>query len=360
MLLLSPVSGMGADPPILAIGERAPDFDLPGVDGKRHRLQDFAAAEMLVVVFTCNHCPTAQAYEGRIQKLADDFRGRKVALVAISPNDPRALRLDELGYSDMNDTLEEMKIRARDRKFTFPYLYDGDDQKVSRAYGPAATPHVFIFDRERRLRYAGRIDDSERPDKITLHDTRSAIEALLAGKPVPVEKTKTFGCSIKWSDKRPSVKAALERWAAEEVTLQKIDERGIRDLMRNDSGKVRLVNVWATWCGPCIVEFPELVSIHRMYRGRNFELVTISADLPEKSDEALAFLRKQQASSRNYIFQLDDKYKLVEALDKEWPGALPFTVIVEPGGKILYRQLGEFSSLDLRKAIVARLGRYYF
>jgi peroxiredoxin len=351
---------LAADPVTLPIGSPAPSFDLPGVDGKNHRLQDYAGAQLLVVIFTCNHCPTAQAYEERIQKLADEYRGRNVALVAVSPNDPQALRLDELGYTDMNDTLEEMKTRARDRGFTFPYLYDGDLQQVSRAYGPVATPHVFIFDRDRKLRYAGRVDDSENPARITVHDTRNAIEALLNGRPVPVEKTKTFGCSIKWSDKRGSVETAMERWAKEEVSLQRIDESGIRELLRNDSDKVRLVNVWATWCGPCVAEFPELVAMHRMYRGRKFELITISADDPSKADDALAFLKKQQASTRNFIFGHENRYRLVEAVDKEWPGALPYTLIVEPGGKVVYRQLGEFSALDLRKAVVGRLGRYYF
>jgi len=349
-----------ADPPTLAIGSAAPGFELPGVDGRSHRLQDYAAAQLLVVVFTCNHCPTAQAYESRIQKLADDYGRRDVALVAISPNDPLAVRLDELGYTDLSDTLEEMKIRARDRGFTFPYLYDGESQSAARAYGPVATPHVFVFDHERKLRYTGRIDDSENPILATTHDTRTAIEALLAGRRVPVETTKTFGCSIKWGEKRPSVKSAFEKWAKEDVSLAKIDEAGIRELLRNDTDKVRLVNVWATWCGPCVVEFPELVAINRMYRGRKFEFITISADVPEKQAEALSFLRTQQASGKNFIFEVDDKYKLVEAVDREWAGALPYSIVVEPGGKIVYRQMGEIVSLDLKKAIVGRLGRYYF
>jgi peroxiredoxin len=355
-----PIDGTAlVEPPTLRIGDPAPDFNLPGVDGRNYRLSDFSDAKVLVVVFTCNHCPTAQAYEQRIKVLAQDYRGKGVALVAISPNDPQAVRLDELGYTDLSDSFEEMKVRAQDHKFNFPYLYDGADQKVSRAYGPTATPHVFIFDQDRSLRYVGRIDNSEKPDKVTSTDTRNAIEALLAGRKVPVERTKTFGCSIKWSDKRASVKSAFQEWANEPVSLQPIDENGISALVRNDSKKVRLINVWATWCGPCVVEFPELVTVNRMYRGRDFELVTISADTPENKDQALAFLKKQQASSSNYIFNIDDKYKLVEAVDKEWPGALPYTILVEPGGKIIYRVQGELSPLELKRAIVTRLGRYY-
>ena len=147
------------EPATLEIGSRAPDFTLPGVDGRDYSLKDFDQSAVLVLVFTANHCPTAQAYEDRIKVLAADYRGRGVAVAAISCNDPLALRLDELGYTDMSDTFEEMQIRARDKGFDFPYLYDGETQKVSLAYGPASTPHVFIFDRERKLRYCGRIDN---------------------------------------------------------------------------------------------------------------------------------------------------------------------------------------------------------
>ena len=186
-----------AQPPglkTLDIGATAPDFKLPGVDGREYVLKDFADAKILVVVFTCNHCPTAQAYEERLLKLHADYKDRGVALVAISPNDPLAVRLDELGYTDLGDSLEEMKVRAKDQKFTFPYLYDGETQKASAAYGALATPHVFIFDHDRKLRYNGRIDDAE-VKQVKSHDTKNAIEALLAGKPVPVEKTRVFGCS---------------------------------------------------------------------------------------------------------------------------------------------------------------------
>ena len=124
----------------LAIGAAAPDFSLKGVDDRTHALKDFAGAKVLVVVFTCNHCPTANAYAGRIQKLHDDFKDKGVALVAISPNDPLAVRLDELGYTDLGDSFEDMKIRAKEKAITYPYLYDGETQKVSLAYGVLATP----------------------------------------------------------------------------------------------------------------------------------------------------------------------------------------------------------------------------
>jgi peroxiredoxin len=345
--------------PTLSIGQPAPDFCLPEVDGKEYCLEDFSGARVLVIVFTCNHCPTAQAYEGRLRQLVTDYGDRGVAVVAISPNDPLAVRLDELGYTDVGDSLDDMKLRAKEQQFNFPYLYDGEDQQVSRAYGPIATPHVFIFDAQRKLRYAGRIDDSAKPERVTSRDTRNAIDALLNGQEVAAKTTRTFGCSVKWSDKRASARESLERWNQETATLTPINQGGVRELVKNDTDKLRLINVWATWCGPCRTEFPELITMHRMYRKRDFELVTISADVAEQHKAALRFLNEQHASCTNYRFEGGTEYALAEALDAEWQGPLPYTLLIAPGGKVLYRQQDEIDPLPLRRAIVNYLGRVY-
>jgi peroxiredoxin len=357
---IEPAHVTAAEPQTLAIGTAAPDFSLPGVDGKTYSLADFADAEVLAIIFTCDHCPTAQAYEERIKQLAADYQDRGVAVVAVSPNDAAAVRLDELGYSDLGDSLDDMKIRARDHEFDFPFLDDGQSQAMSLAYGPVATPHVFLFDRDRKLRFCGRIDDHENPAKVKTHDTRDALEAMLAGQPVAVPTTRTFGCSIKWSDKRQSAIDALAKWDQETAELHTIDTKGLGELVANKSDKLRVINIWATHCGPCVTEFPELVTIHRMYRKRDFELVTVSADAPENRDAALKFLNKEHASTTNYIFDQDDPYALADALGVEWQGALPFTLVVKPGGEIVYSQMGPIDPLELRRAIVDTLSRYYF
>jgi peroxiredoxin len=363
MLLAAAAPGRfarAADPEPLPIGAAAPDFALPGVDDKTHNLADYSDAKVLAIIFTCNHCPSAQAYEERIKQLVDDYEDRGVQVVAVSPNDDAALRLDELGYTDVGDSFEDMKLRAEAKKFNFPYLHDGDKQEMARAYGPVTTPHVFLFDADRRLRYRGRFDDHENPAKVKTHDVRDAAEAMLAGKPVAVESTRTIGCSIKWSDKRESAAESLAKWDRETATLETIDEKGLRDLAANKTDKLRLINVWSTTCGPCMIEFPELVKMHRMYRNRDFELVTITTDPPERREAALKFLNKMHASTTNYIFAEDDSYKLADALGAEWEGALPFTLLVKPGGEVVYKRMGEIEPLAVRAAIVDAMSRYYF
>ena len=350
---------LAADPKPLAIGSPAPDFDLPGVDGKNHKLADYKDAKLLCIVFTCNHCPTAQAYEARLKKLYAEYKDKGVAIVAINPNDPQALRLDELGYTEYSDSLDEMKLRAKDQGFEFSYLHDGDTQKTALAYGALATPHVFLFDAERKLRYHGRIDDSE-VKEVKSDDLRNAIDALLAGQPVAKETTKIFGCSTKWSDKRPDAKKFLEKADAEPVSLENIDDAGIKALVANsDSNKYRLINVWATWCAPCIAEIPELVEMNRMYRKRPFELITITMDDMDRKEAALGVLKEQHVSSKNYIYSGEDKDKLVDSLDKQWEGPPPYTLLVAPGGKIIYRKLGPIDPIEVKKKIVEQIGRTY-
>ena len=339
-------------PATLALGATAPDFNLPGVDGKNWALKDFAAAKVLVVVFTCNHCPTAQYYEERLKQLVKDYQGKGVGLAAIMPNDPRSVRLDELGWSDLSDSFAEMKLRARDRQFNFPYLYDGDTEAVARAYGPVATPHAFVFDAQRKLRYVGAIDDSERVQHVQKHYLHDAVEGLLAGQEPPVTRTKVVGCSIKWAGKAEGVQAYLDQLAAEPVTLATADAEALKALRKNESGKFRLVNFWATWCAPCVAEFGELVTINRMYRHRDFELVTVSVNRPDEEKSVLEFLKKKQASGRNLIFASAEREKLIDAFEPEWQGVVPYTLLIGPGGKVIYRETGSIDALAVKRAIV--------
>jgi thiol-disulfide isomerase/thioredoxin len=338
------------DPKTLEIGASAPAFNLIGVDDKMHSLDDFKDAKVLVVIFSCNHCPTAQAYEQRIIDIQHDYTGKGVSIVVVSSNSMKSLNYWEQGWSDLGDSFDEMKIRARDKNFPYPYLYDGEDQKVAISYGPVATPHSFVFDKERKLQYVGRIDASQTNGKG--EDLRNAIEALLSGNKIEKPVTKVFGCSTKWAWKTEGTKKLYKEWSELPVTIEDIDTAGIKDLVANKSDKLRMINVWASWCGPCVIEFPDLVVIDRIYRSRQFEFISINVDKPSKKEDVLKFLKKHEASNKNYIFKSENIYDLIEAIDPAWQGALPYSLLVEPGGNIIYRVQGSLNIMKVRKLIV--------
>ena len=173
----------------LKIGDKAPDFSLPGVDGKAYSLGSFRGKKILVIVFMCNHCPYVQGSLERIKSIQDDFGIKGVQFVGINAN-------DEVNYPD--DSFDKMIAVSREKKINFPYLRD-EDQKVAAAYGAQCTPECFVFDGERKLRYHGRVDDSPKDEsKATVSDLRNAIDALIHDRKVAIELTPAIGCSIKW------------------------------------------------------------------------------------------------------------------------------------------------------------------
>lgn len=360
----------------LQIGDAAPEFRLMGIDDKYWTLDDFSDSKLLMVYFTSNHCPVCHAHDPRLVELVEELKGKSIQVVAINPNSGDGLRVDELGYSKYDDSFEDMKPYAKDEGFTFPYLYDGDTQKTAKAYGCMATPHVFIFDESRKLRYKGRFDNSRFPEAETVktQDARNAIMELLADKPVTVAVTKPFGCSTKWREKISKVAEDNESWAAADVTLDEIDAAGLAKLVKNDTGKYRLFNVWSTYCIPCLKEFPGLVNVSRRMGLRNFELITISTDLPDDSKKVMKFLDKYRAvlpkrleeslkaegrKSNNYIFTDPDADALMQALDPEWSGPQPHTVLVAPGGKIVFRHNGLIEEKELLDAVLEKMTRHY-
>jgi peroxiredoxin len=358
-LLLATAAWGQTSHPILAIGSPAPDFSLPGVDGKIHRLADYSASPVLVIVFTCNHCPIAQMYEQRIQQLDADYRDRGVALVAIQPNDPKALRIDELDSSDVGDTLEEMKIRVEYRHLRYTYLYDGETQSIAHALGPQATPHVFIFDKDRKLRYEGRMDNSYRQEQVKIQDTRNAIDALLANREVPVKHTGVFGCSTKWQEKSAQRIEALRKIAERPITVEMATAEDLKHLRENPSKHLTLVSFWATWCGACIDEFADLEETYLMYQVRDFDLVTVAVNMPDEKPSVMKMLEKKQATSRNLLFASDDTAALQAAFDPAWQSAVPYTVLLDADGKVLYKNLGSVNILELRRTILANLPSDY-
>jgi len=173
----------------LKIGSTAPNFNLEDVDGKKYSLSSFSDKEALIIIFSCNHCPYVQAYEDRIKQIQEDYKNKRVTVVAVNSN-------EDVNYPD--DSFDNMKKRANEQKFNFLYLRD-EDQSVARAYDATHTPEIFLFDKERKLVFHGKIDDNwQEPKKVQNHYLKNALEELLAGKEISVPETFTIGCTIKW------------------------------------------------------------------------------------------------------------------------------------------------------------------
>ena len=345
----------GGDRPRLAQGAAAPDFSLPGVDGKVHSLGEYAGSQVLAVVFTGNSCPASQLYEARLGKLAADYRDRGVTLVAVNPNRPAALQLQDLSFSDVGESLDDMKARAAHRQISYPYLSDGEAQAVTRAFGVVSTPHIFVFDRDRKLQYQGRIDDNLREDAVQSPDARNAIDAVLAGKPAPVARTRVSGCRVKGLDGAANASQAQAEADKGDVPLTMAGAEDLKKLRQNGTGKLLLVNFWATWCAPCAREFPDLEATYRMYRSRNLEFVSVSVNDPEERAAVVKFLQEHRATHDNRLFATSDVYGLQAAFDPDMPAPVPYTVLLGPGGEVRYQELGELDTMKLRRAILANL-----
>jgi peroxiredoxin len=238
---------------------------------------------------------------------------------------------------------------------TWPYLYDGDTQATSMKFGAVATPHMFIFDEKRTLRYQGRIDDNQREELVKVHDARNALDALLAGRPVPVAETRAFGCTTKWLSKASGVEQEWARIQKEPVTVDTVDAGALKQLRANPTDKVMLVRFWSTGCAACTADFFDLETTYRMYRRRAFDLVTISTDPPSSSQAVLDFLKREYASSPNKQFASADRTALQAAWGEKWNLGAPLTMVIAPGGNVLYRKEGAIDILDVRRIILAAM-----
>jgi thiol-disulfide isomerase/thioredoxin len=319
---------------LLAIGGQLPSFQLMGVDGHVHKPEEWKSSSVFVVAFLCNHCTESQLYESRLNRLTQQYAGKGVSIVAIQASNPKAFTDEDLAWSDVGESLADMKERASFRNFHFPYLYDGDTGATATAFGAKVAPSIYIFDKERKLRYSGRIDSDAADGPGTKHEATDAIDALLAGKPVT------------------SVDAPAD---AKTVDVALAPANVLTALRHNPTGKLLLVNFYATWCGPCITEFPDLMATNRMYRGRGLAFTTVSSNVPDEKPEVLKFLQKMHATTSNLLYGSDDTYAMQDAFDPNVGSAVPVTVFLSPKGDLLFDQQGEIDLMQIRRTILANL-----
>ena len=292
-------------------------------------------------------------------------------MIALNGNNAGSLTPDELGYSPYSDSFEEMKPFAKDYGWTFPYLYDGETQAFTTVCGAQSTPHVFLFDAARKLCYTGRVDDGGRnPGAVGKSYLRDALDALLTGTDVKEPVTRSFGCSTKWLFKKSNVAIDQAAWEKMPVTLSDLDSALCQKLAANDTKKLRLINFWSTTCGPCVKEFPALIDTYRRFQNRPMEFISISVDDVAQRATVLKFLESRHAalseetapslieerrSSNNYHWTGGNPDAMAKAIDPEWSGALPHTVLIAPGGKVLWRHTDEVDVVELRRQILKGL-----
>lgn len=338
---------------ILTSGQPAPEFELKDLSGEPHALKSYRG-KLTVISFLSARCPISNAYKDRVKAVAEDYAKQGVAFLGIN--------------ASADEPIEEVRAHAEQNQFKFTILKD-DGNVVADAYAAERTPKVYVIDAEGVLRYQGRIDSSHNPRLVKRQDLRAALDELLAGKPVSVASTQAMGCILQRVEgtqdlaqsktakpvvtkpvtaKPATGKPAAAKSAAKPATavaagpkVPLLKPAAFGALIKQSQGKVLIINFWATWCGPCVAEFPELVKIDLAYRDKGVRMIGITADdLEDVKPKVIPFLREQKAQYENFLQDTDDPQQMVDVVMKDWPGVLPATFVYDKTGKLVWHRFG--------------------
>ena len=326
-----------AQPAKLTPGQAAPDFALKDIKGNQHSLQAYRG-KVVVVGFVGVKCPIANAYITRMNAIAEEYKSRDVVMLGINSN--------------FTEPVKDIKAHIQKSKIGFPVLKD-EKNIIANAYGAFVTPEVYVIDKEGTLRYHGRVDNASDAARVERHDLRVALDEMLSGNQVSKPELKAFGCQIKRTGEAASfvstpVKTPI-KMDGSVALLKPADFKRIKDEAKD---KVLVINFWATWCAPCVAEFPEFVKLDAEYRSKGVKIISISTD--EKSDlngAVIPFLKKQKAEFPSYLSDADDPQELIDVVDKNWSGALPATFVFDKAGKLILAKYGIIDREELVKKI---------
>jgi peroxiredoxin len=331
--------GRSSAAPASMTGQPAPDFALPDLQGKMHALKDYRG-RITVIGFLGVECPVSNAYTDRLRALASDYQSRNVVFLGINPN--------------VTEDIAAIRAHAAKNKFHFTLLKD-EGSRVADALGATFTPEVYVIDGDGVLRYHGPIDNAPDRQRLKRSHLREALNELLAGKAVSVTEPKTFGCAIKRTkDAQAKTKSANRSATQPSVALLKPAD--FARLRQQAAGSVLVVNFWATWCGPCVVEFPEFVMLDDKYRAKGVKIAGISFD--ETSDinsKVIPFIKEAKARFDIYVLEAEDPQEMIDAVTKEWAGALPATFVYDRQGKLTYQRFGIIDRDQLIAALESAL-----
>src|SRR5215468_5841877 len=311
-----------------ATGKPAPDFTLADLNGKTHALKDYRG-KTVVISFISARCPISNAYKERIRAVADEYSKRDVAFLGVNSN--------------ADESVEEMRAYAAKNNLDFTILKDVGNV-VADAYAAERTPKIYLVDGEGVLRYQGRIDNSQNPRLVKRDDLREALNEMLSGKPVSVAETKALGCLIKRVQDAKAIpamspaKTAAAQAEPKVGTLKPADFPKFKDSAK---GKVLVLNFWATWCGPCVAEFPELVALDAKYRDKGMKLVGITADDAEDvQPKVIPFIKKHHVKFDIVRQDTDDPEEMMNQITKDWNGVIPATFVYDKQGNLTYSVFG--------------------
>jgi peroxiredoxin len=331
-----------AQPTKISVGQPAPDFALKDTSGKSHSLKAYRG-RTVVIGFVGTKCPIANAYITRMNNIAAEYKAKNVVFFGINSNVTEPLKL--------------VKEHATKANYVFSILKD-ESNVVADSFGATVTPEMYIIDGEGVLRYHGRVDNASDERRVERHDLRVALDELLTGKPISKPDLKAFGCVIKRAGvtETKMLQKPATKPAATESPITLLKPADFTKLKAESNGKVLLINFWATWCAPCVAEFPEFVMIDKTYRAKGVRTVSISTD--EKSDiesAVLPFLKKQKAEFESFVSDSEDPQELIDVVDKNWSGALPATFVFDKQGKIVLTKYGIIDREELLKALESAL-----
>ena len=301
----------------LSIGGRVSDLKLTALDGAPRAI---APAPATVLIFLSAQCPVSNEYVPRLNALAREYEGRATVLGV---------------NSNRNESLDDARKHAAEYRLAFP-VYKDPGNVLADLLGVTVTPQAVVLDSQRRLQYRGRIDDSQKLARVTRSDLRLALGAVLTGRPAPASETKAFGCTIKRAD---------------DEALELLDQAAYRSLIASHSGKVVLVDFWATWCDPCREEMPALVALERKLRGKGFVFIPISADDPGQTQTAAQFLARLGLQSPAYLKQAADDQGFINSVSPQWSGALPALFLYDRSGRLARSFIGEIKTSAIEREV---------
>jgi peroxiredoxin len=310
------------------VGQPVPDFTLADLSGRTHSLKDYRG-KSVVVGFISARCPISNAYKDRIRAIADEYAKRGVAFLGVN--------------SSADESIEEARAYAAKNNLDFPILKD-EGNVVADAYAAERTPKIYLIDGEGVLRYQGRIDNSQDPRMVKRNDLREALNEMLSGKPVSVAETKALGCLIKRVQDAKAIpamapaKTKVTQAEPKVGTLKPADFGKFKDSAK---GKVLVLNFWATWCGPCVAEFPELVALDAKYRDKGVKLVGITADdADDVQPKVIPFIKKHNVKFDIIRQDTDDPEEMLNQITKDWNGVIPATFVYDKKGNLAYSRFG--------------------